>query len=158
MRRVSLNRTLKALIGWLPGFICASVALAQLNAASDVIKERQQGFKTTGSAFKAVKDGLQGGHADPDRIRDAAAQFQQTAGRIASWFPSSTGPDAGIKTAARAEIWSDAAGFKQAGDQFAEQARKFAALAASDTVDPDALKSLGATCAGCHDKYRVRQD
>jgi cytochrome c556 len=158
MRRIALNQTVKALIWWVPGFICATVALAQLGSAADVIKERQQGFKSTGAAFKAVKDSLQRGNADPDKIREAAQQFQQTSDKLAAWFPPGSGPNAGARTAARPEIWSDPAGFGQASDQFADEARKFAALAASGAVTADTLKALGASCGGCHDKYRVKQD
>jgi cytochrome c556 len=153
-----MNFALKALTLVLPGLVCASVALAQLASVADAVKERQKEFKATGAAFKAVKDGLQAGNLDPEKAKDAASRFQHTAADISNWFPGGSGAEAGTKTAARPEIWSDRQGFSRASEQFADQAQKFAALAAAGTVNADSVKALGQTCSGCHDKYRVKQE
>jgi cytochrome c556 len=74
-----------------------------------------------------------------------------------TWFPKNSGPAAGINTAAKPEIWSDAAGFAEVQKVFATEAPKL--LIAANAKDIDALKAqvlvVGKACKGCHDKYRV---
>ena len=128
--------------------------------AVDVIKTRQHEFKDLGAATKSVKDQLASGSPDSDKIKAAAAIIKQAAAGIPNWFPAGSDASAGVKTAAKAEIWSDAAGFAAARDSFVEQAGKFSVLANSGdaAAQADGFKALGKTCAGCHEKYRVKQD
>ena len=149
---------LKALSLIVAATLCSSVAVAQLGSVADLIKQRQKEFKDTGAALKAVKDGLLSSNLDADEARQAALRFQRTAAEIRNWFPVGSGWEAGAKTAARPEIWSDPQGFSRAREQFAEQAQKFSAIAAAGAVNPEALKALGQSCGGCHDKYRIKQD
>ena len=74
-------------------------------AAPDVIKERQQGLKDMGAAFKTVRDELTGGK-DAAKIKAASATIAKTANSMDKWFPAGSGSEAGVKTAAKPEIWS----------------------------------------------------
>lgn len=139
---------------------CGSVTLAQSGSSAQLIKERQQGFKALGAAFKVIRDELRGDSPDPAKIRTAAADITRAAGTIGSWFPAGTGAESGAKTDAKPEIWTDAAGFSAARDVFIREADKWTRLGAnSDTAAwKEAAGSLGRSCKGCHEKYRVTRD
>lgn len=139
-----------------------SVVIAQSNAIvtpADTIKTRQQSLKDLGAAFKLIRDQSQSGAPDVAKIKVAAADVKKAADAIATWFPKGTGPEAGVKTAAKPEIWSDAAGFTTATNNFVEQAAKFNQIATSaDAAAISAgIKPLGQTCGGCHDKFRIKE-
>jgi len=153
----STRFTLLPLSALLIGIVYASAVSAD---AADVIKTRQHDFKDLGAATKLVKDQLAGGSPDADKIKAAAATIKQAAAAIPNWFPAGSDASAGVKTAAKAEIWTDAAGFASARDSFVEQAGKFSGLANAEDLAAvaDGFKALGKTCGGCHEKYRVKQD
>lgn len=62
------------------------------------------------------------------------------------------------KSRAKAEIWTDGAKFKQAGDKFAQEAAKLAQVAKSN--DAKAIKAqigaVGKTCKACHDDFKEK--
>jgi cytochrome c556 len=75
----------------------------------------------------------------------------------ANW-PKGTGKDDGASGSfAKAEVWTDAAGFAAAMDAAVKAAATV--KAASDAADPAALKTaqaaLQTTCNSCHSKYRA---
>ena len=131
----------------------------QAASPAGVVKARQQGLKTLGAAFKTIRDELRGDSPDAAKIRIAAADITHAASAIGKWFPAGTGPDSGVKTDARPEVWTDAAGFAAAQDTFVREANKWAQL--GNSTDASAWKegaaSLGRSCKGCHDKYRVKK-
>jgi cytochrome c556 len=139
---------------------CGSVTLAQTGSSAQLIKERQQGLKALGAAFKVIRDELRGESPDPTKIRTASTDITKAAGAIGSWFPAGTGPESGAKTDAKPEIWTDAAGFAAARDAFIREADKWSQLGAnSDTAAwKEAAGSLGQSCKGCHEKYRVKRE
>lgn len=141
--------------------VCGLTVVAGVQAAaSDIIKERQQGLKAMGEAFKLVRDQLKGGSPDAAAIKTAAATIQKTAGAMSKWFPKGTGPDAGIKTAAKPEIWSDAATFDAARTKLVDETAKFAALANAGDMAAigGGVRGLGGACKNCHDTFRVKED
>lgn len=155
---MSMSKVMAAMVAI--GVISSGVMSAHAAGPEDTIKARQQGFKDIGKAFKAVRDQVQGGNPDLEVIKSSAALIQKSSGSVASWFPKGTGPEAGVKTTAKPEIWTDAAGFKTALDNFVDQAGKFQQVAnAGDAAPlPAAVKALGQTCGGCHDKFRVKEN
>ena len=101
-----------------------ALAVSTQAAAPDTIKERQQALKDTGAAFKTVRDELSGGK-DVAKIKAAAATINKSANAMVHWFPAGTGTEAKVKTAAKPEVWSDAAGFNSAREKFVAEAGKF---------------------------------
>ena len=132
----------------------------QAASAAEVVKARQKGLKTLGAAFKTIRDELKGDSPDAAKIREASLDITQAARAIDKWFPAGTGPDAGIKTDAKPEVWTDSAGFATAREAFVREANKWAQL--GNSTDASAWKegaaSLGQSCKGCHDKYRVKKE
>src|SRR4249920_863125 len=122
-------------------------ALGVQAAAPDLIKERQQGLKDMGAAFKTVRDELTGGK-DVAKIKAASATINKTANSMDKWFPAGSGPEAGVKTAAKPEIWSDGATFIAARQRLLDEAGKFAALAEAGDVAAigGGVRGLGGAC------------
>jgi cytochrome c556 len=142
--------------GQLPG----SSQQGQAASAAEVVKARQKGLKALGAAFKTIRDELKGDSPDAAKIREASADITQAAGAIDKWFPAGTGPDSGVKTDAKPEVWTDPAGFATAREAFVREANKWAQLANGTDVSAwkEGAASLGQSCKGCHDKYRVKKE
>lgn len=125
-----------------------------------VIKARQSNLKDLGGAFKTVRDQLKVSKPNLAEIKQAAQQISNLAQDQSHWFPQGSGPETGVKTAAKPEIWSDSAGFAKALGRFSAEAPKLLALA--NAGDLDGLRSQAATvgqaCKGCHDTYRVPEN
>jgi cytochrome c556 len=150
-RRVVLCATLCTLL--------VSVAWAA-GAMEQTITNRQSNLKDLGGAFKTVRDQLKRSTPNIAEIKQAAQQISDLAADQRHWFPQGSGPEAGIKTAAKPEIWSDASGFAAALDRFSSEAPKLLQLASANDLDglKAQAKVVGDTCKGCHDKYRVPDD
>lgn len=133
----------------------AGTAIAQ-NAAAKAVTERQAGFKRVGGAFKTINDQLKAGEPDLAAIRTAAAAINASGSAQYRWFPRGSGPAAGVKTKARAEIWSDGPGFAVAQRAYQVEAAKLQRFAAAGDVEglKQQAKALGGACGGCHKKYR----
>jgi cytochrome c556 len=137
-----------------------AAGLGQDSSAAEVVKTRQKGLKALGAAFKTLRDELKTDSPDAAKIRTASADITEAAGSIGKWFPAGTGPDSGAKTDAKAEIWTDAAGFAAARDSFVREANKWTQLGSSGDASAwkEGAAALGQSCKGCHDKYRVKKE
>lgn len=129
------------------------------NPAGDV-RSRIAGYRDLGAAFKAVNDGLRGGNAQPAQIQQQARRIVAASQAQYRWFPAGSGAQAGVKTAAKPEIWAQAPRFRAAQDAFAAQAAQFQRAAAGGNVDAirSEARKLGGTCKGCHDTFRTPED
>jgi cytochrome c556 len=138
----------------------AGGTFAESTAPADVIKTRQQGLKDMGAAFKTVRDQLKAASPDTAAIKTAAGTIQKTADAMAKWFPKGSGPEVGVKTAAKVEIWNDAGGFSDARQKLVEESAKFAQTAAGGDAAAigGGVRGLGMACKGCHDKFREKDD
>lgn len=132
----------------------------QAASAAELVKARQQGLKALGAAFKVIRDELKGDAPDAAKIRTASADITRAAGAIDKWFPAGTGPDSGVKTDAKPEVWADPVGFATVREAFVREANKWGQV--GNSTDTSAWKegaaSLGQSCKGCHDKYRVKKE
>lgn len=137
----------------------ALVGAPLLAAPADQVRARITGFRELGAAFKNVNDGLRG-DVQTVLIQQSAREIRNASRAQYGWFPAGTGPQPGVKTAAKPEIWTRSAQFKAAQDAFAQQADAFQRTAAGGNaaaIRAEARK-LGATCKGCHDTFRVPSD
>jgi cytochrome c556 len=137
------------------------IALAQSGNAAELVKARQQAFKRLGAALKLIHSEVREASPDVAKIGSAATEVKSAASHLAEWFPPGTGPQAGLKTHAKAEIWTDERGFAAARAEFIRQVDK----STRQLTDPgergswkDAAAALGQTCRDCHDSYRVQAD
>ena len=143
-------------------FVLAAGAVAAplFAAPADTIRTRIASYRELGAAFKAVNDGLRGSDVQTILIAQSARQIRNTAQQQYDWFPAGSGPQAGVKTRAKAEIWSQSDKFRAAQDAFAKAADNFSRAVASKDVA--AIRSnarlLGGACKGCHDTFRTPED
>jgi cytochrome c556 len=136
---------------------CLLLAAPLLAAPSDAVQTRVAGFRELGAAFKAVKDGLNASELPTILIQQSARQIHNAAAQMPGWFPAGSGPQPGVKTSAKPEIWAQPAKFKAAQTAFIAQAAKF--QAAANTGNAAAIHTeavaLAGTCKSCHDSFRV---
>ncbi len=141
------------------GVLATLVAAPLFAAAQDSVATRVAGLRQLGAAFKNVNDELKSGTPQPYVIQLSARQINEAAKAQYGWFPAGSGPQPGVKTRAKPEIWTQPAQFKAAQDAFAAQAAAFAKVAA--TGDAAAIgaqaKQLGAACGACHHQFRAEE-
>ena len=135
----------------------AWAATPQMNAA-DSVNARQTHYKEIGRAFKAVREELAKPAVDKAVVVKNADTLALYAPQINGGFPTGSGSGAGLKTAAREEIWSDPKGFLEQTQQFEERTKKFQAIAHNGDVAEmkTFVPQLGASCKSCHDRFRVK--
>ncbi len=123
----------------------------------DVIAGRQAAFDLVQGNVAAMKAAIDAGQ--PVKPLAAGAKgIAAWAKVLPSAFPAGT--DAGHDTKAKAEIWSDAAGFTKASAALQQAAEKLATLAAADDKAgfAEQFEAMGKACGGCHRTYRVRSN
>jgi len=130
-----------------------------LAAPSDVVRARIAGLRELGAAFKNANDALRGSEPQTIMIRQSAREIVSAARAQYQWFPAGTGPNPAWKTAARPEIWTQAARFRTAQDNFARAADAFQRAAMTGNADAmrSSARTLGATCKGCHDQFKNQE-
>jgi cytochrome c556 len=138
----------------------AGVAVAAAPSAIDAIKARQAGFKEIAGDFKAISDELKTGSPDWNSVRTSAHDLSTRAPGQARLFVRGSGPEAGVRTRALPAIWADAPGFARANAEFVRAAAAFDAAGQRGDLAGlvSARAALGATCKGCHEKYRASDD
>jgi cytochrome c556 len=131
--------------------------VAAVTPAGQALTARQAHFREQNAVFKAINDELKKDAPDKAAIAAGATRLKTSAAALPTWFPKGSGPETGLKTAARAEIWTDAAGFAAVATQFQTETDKLEQVAV--TGDLEATKAqdraVGAACGACHTKYRA---
>lgn len=152
-------RAVAVVIGVGGALAIATAQTPQVTSAAEIIAARQQGFKKIGAAFKVIHNEVGSSSPDAGKIAAAAADIKASTGVIRSWFPPGSGPQSGLKTHAKPEIWTDASGFAATRDAYIRQVEK----SARQLGDPsergawkDSSTALGQACKDCHDSYRVK--
>lgn len=148
-------------------FVLASLAIAAIcgsayaqrpapNAAATILA-RQANYKQMGAAVHDLQEQVRAGSPNLARIRSRAALLAERSVQILVWFPRGTGPEAGVRTRAKREIWTNLAGFRQAGATFVVAARALNAAAQSGDIARirAALPDVSRACSSCHDNFRA---
>lgn len=149
-----------AYIGFVAIAVTGAASVPLIAGPIDMVHMRTSGYHAMGAAFKATTDTLRSDTARIDTIRQSAVLIRKVSRAQYSWFPAGSGARPGVKTAAKAEIWSDPVGFRAKQDAFARQADVFLHAAAGKDVAAmrSEARKLGATCKGCHDSFRESDD
>ena len=131
-------------------------AYAQL-APKDAVGVRVNAYRETGAAFKSINDQLKSKTPAKIMLRSSARTIANAGRDQHKWFPAGSGPESGLKTKAKAAIWTDQAGFGAAQAKFQREADLM--LKVVETGDQAQMqkqaKALGQTCSSCHAKFRV---
>lgn len=129
----------------------SSAAMADAKAA---IEAREACMKANGAMMNVMVPVIKGQKPyDKAAIDAAIADSQKACAGWADWWGEDTKPGGAVKTEAKAEIWSDPAGFEAAGKAY--MAAEAAVLASTDEASfKAAFPALGKSCQGCHEKFR----
>jgi cytochrome c556 len=120
--------------------------------ASDPAHQRHEAMETVQESFKPLQAiAKKEAPFDAAVVKKSATTMLEKLKEAHGLFPEGSG---GGTTRAKAEIWTDRAGF----DESMKSAQAAAAALAAVTDEAaymGALKTLGGSCKGCHDKYRL---
>ncbi len=136
----------------------AGSALA-LDAAS-VEKARHDFFHSIGKPTKASFDQYKQPAPSMAEIQKLAATIDQLAPQITAQFPAGSGPESGVKTGAKAVIWTKPVEFKAAADKFIAAAHTYNLTAQKGDVEATkaTLLALGGSCKNCHETFRAEEE
>lgn len=128
------------------------------SAAETAIAQRQKGLKAMGGAFKTINDNLKTDAPDAKLIAAQATIIKAQAAHVPHWFPKGSGPEAGFKTAAKPEIWTDGAKFAAAAKGLQTESAKLETIAKGGDIDAikAQVKATGGACGTCHTPFRVK--
>jgi cytochrome c556 len=122
---------------------------------------RHENFEAMGDAFKTINDELKSHTPDAQKVRAAAATVASKAKEMPTWFPAGSGPADGLKTDAKAEVWTKPAEFTAAVTKFQTASANLLtaadAFAAGQPVATlqDAVKEAGGNCKQCHQSFKA---
>lgn len=132
----------------------AGLATAGLAQGADSVAKRSAAMKSMGVSAGATKAAA--GSGDFATASAKAKELAATVHALPTLFPAGSGPADGVKTRAKPEVWTDAAGFKKAADKAAADADAIVTAADSKSADAvnAAITAFQADCAACHTPYR----
>jgi cytochrome c556 len=133
----------------------AAPASAQFQKPEDAVKYRQSVMTVMANHFGRVGAMVNG--RVPYDARVAAENAEVV--NVMSHLPWPGFAFAGANTqskAAKPEIWSEPAKFKEHGDKLMAETTKLVAAAKTNNLDnlKSAFQSTANTCKGCHDNFR----
>lgn len=127
---------------------------------ADAIENRQYNMKDMGAAFKSITDEVRSENPDKNTMFYAAKSIQASARNHSHWFPAGSGPELGIETRAKPEIWQDWEDFNEGVEKFiGESGKLVATMQTTDISGQKAqVKATARTCKACHERFRLPED
>jgi cytochrome c556 len=137
--------------------IVGLVGVAFAQNASQIVQTRQANYKQIGAAMKGINEQMRADTPDLAIVRRNSARLLGFAPLVLRWFPPGSGEEAGVRTRALPQIWSDRAGFRRAGALLLVATRNFDAAARCGDVARirAAMPEVAHACSNCHDTYRA---
>ncbi len=154
----SIRRTgLVAHIAVAATLIGAGVTWAQPADMEGIILARQSNARDIGGAYRELNAELKNPTPMKFLVEQYANQLSDLANDQIRWFPPGSGAESRVKTAAKAEIWTQAADFQAANAVFRDEAEKLRKVASSGdkAALAEQVKATAQTCKACHDKFKV---
>src|SRR5690349_6047685 len=108
-------------------------ASAQGGRAAAFIQGRQAGMMLSGVTMAAMKAAIDAQQA-PSTQRFNTRALSRWSHAVPGMFPAGSGEEAGVPTNARAEVWTDRAGFEARAADYAAAADRLAELAAGEDL------------------------
>ena len=136
---------------------CAGISMVLAGAwrtalASDPAHQRHEAMEMVQESFKPLRAmAIKEAPFDAEAVKKNAGMMLDKLKEAHGLFPEGSG---GGESRAKAEIWSDRAGFDQTMKDAQDAAAALAAVTDEAALAP-ALKTLGGNCKACHDMYRL---
>lgn len=126
------------------------------SAAAQAAHMRHENFEKLGAAFKAVVDETRKSEPNKALVARSTKTMATLATALPGWFPRGSGVEARPKSEAKANIWTDAAGFSAVASAMQVQVSRLnqTALSGDMAAVRTQIRPTGASCKACHDKYR----
>ncbi len=136
--------------------VVTAVSLPAIADTASVVQARSDFFHGLGKSFKGLRDELKAPSPDLALVRKYTGDLAAAAPNLPAQFPAGSGPAPGIKTEAKAEIWTNAAEFKQDAAALATAASALNTTAQGSDVAAirTATDTLGKACKTCHMTFR----
>ena len=130
------------------------------DSVAGTIRARQANYKEMARASKTIGDQLKARNPSVEEIQASARVLADHAPRILTWFPEGSGPESGVRTRAKAEIWTDQERFGEAAARFIATAEEFSTIAGTGDIEAirAAQADLGPSCRNCHDRFRAPEE
>jgi cytochrome c556 len=120
--------------------------------AADAFSDRHMAMEAVGDAMKPLGAiAKKQAPFDAAVVKTSATTIADNLKKASALFPAGSG---GGESRAKPEIWTDAAGFEK-GMKDSHAAAVALQSVSDEAAFAPALGALGATCKGCHDKYRL---
>lgn len=147
---------IKAIIVLGMGIALAGAAMAAVDA-KQAIPQRQAHMKEMGRLSKAINDGLRAG-SQGATFKGEANRLAALAAGLPKWFPAGTGPETGVKTAAKPDIWAKRADFSTKALALAVATRGLAGAArgGDQSAFEQQVRQVGEACKACHTVYKTK--
>lgn len=153
-----MGKTSKRLTSIAGAFAISTVIVTSGVMAAGHVKNiavRQAAMKIVGENIGILVGTAKGKiEFDAAKIKAAALAIKANLEKNATLYPEGTGPDSGVKTRAKDEIWLDTEGFAAALKTAIAAADGMAGVTKKADLLP-ALGKLGGGCKGCHEKFRA---
>ena len=119
-------------------------------ANAGVVEDRKANFKANNASMRAIGAAI--GAGDFETVTREAERIAAWAMVMPDYFPEGSGEG----TSAKPAIWTDFVGFKDAAEANYYAAQELIAAAAKQDADAagEALRAIGGTCKGCHQKFK----
>ncbi|MCG6966224.1 MAG: cytochrome c [Chromatiaceae bacterium] len=137
--------------------LITAASAVQAQEPEDYIKYRQAMMAAIGGHNSAASQIVRGKVSPEGALAMHARALAELTSDLPSLFPE--GSDFG-ETKAKAEIWSDRAGFEKAASDAKSATAAFAEVVAGGDAAKiaAAFKDVGEACKGCHKTYREKDD
>ncbi len=132
-------------------------AAAQFAKAEDAIKYRQGALAVMGTHFGRLGAMANGRMPHDAAVAAADADVVAVVSKL-PWHAFGPGTDTGRANAARPEIWTEQAKFKERADKLQAEMVKLVPAAKSGNLDQlkAAFGPAAQSCKACHDDFRKR--
>lgn len=146
---------IKALLGMMTAGIVLLGGAEASQAEANAVEARRACMKANAKMMKVMVPVIKGEAAyDKAAIDAAIAETEAACAGWASWWGDDTKPGGAFETEAKAEVWTDKAGFEAASASYG-QAFGAVKAAADEAAFKAAFPALGGSCQSCHEKYRA---
>ena len=135
--------------------VLALGACAQETPGSKAAAARHANFEKLGDAFKTLGDESKKPAPDAALMSQKAVEVADLAEALPTWFTAGSGPQDGVESRAKADIWTNELEF---ADKVKNLTLQTAEMRAAANDGAEALTAhiadVGAACKSCHDQFR----
>ena len=127
-----------------------------MTAAQKAAHQRHANFEQMGKLFGALNGELRKAEPDKAALTATTKQMNDLASALPTWFPRGSGVEARPRSQAKANVWTDAAGFAAVASNLQVQVSKLnqAAVGGDVAAVRAQVRAVGGACKACHDTYR----